>query len=274
METESFFESERPEIVIVAAAKVGGIMANSSFQAEFLYENLLIQNNIIHSSHLYGVKKLIFLGSACIYPKLSKQPIKEEALLSGELEPTNEGYAIAKITGIKLCQFYYERFGNNFISLMPNNLYGPNDNFNLKTSHVLPALIRKIHTSKLELNKSVEIWGTGRPKREFIHVDDLALAVLFVLNNVNAEHIYSKGISHMNVGSGEEISIKDLASLIRTIIGYDGKLTFNTSMPDGMPRKILDSTIINKLGWKPNIKLKEGIKRTFNWYLENNYTKN
>ena len=269
--TKRFFFSEKPEYVFIAAAKVGGILANNSFKGQFLYENLSIQNNIIHFSHKVRVKKLLFLGSACVYPRLSKQPIKEEALLSGLLEPTNEPYAIAKISGIKLCQSYYEQYGHNFISLMPNNLYGPNDNFDLSTSHVLPALIRKIHEAKINLNNEVEIWGTGKPLREFLYVDDLASAAIFLFKNLDAEELYKIGISHINIGSGEEISIKELATLIKDVVGFDGKLSFNKNMPDGMPRKLLDNTIIDNLGWKNKTSLRDGIKSVYNWFLDQDY---
>ena len=269
--TKRFFFSEKPEYVIIAAAKVGGILANNSFKGQFLYENLSIQNNIIHFSHKVRVRKLLFLGSACIYPRLSEQPIKEQELLSGLLEPTNEPYAIAKISGIKLCQSYYEQYGHNFISLMPNNLYGPNDNFDLSTSHVLPALIRKIHEGKVNSNNEVEIWGTGKPLREFLYVDDLASAAIFLIKNLDAEELYKMGISHINIGSGEEISIKELATLIKDVVGFDGKLIFNKNMPDGMPRKLLDNTIINNLGWKNKTSLKDGIKSVYNWFLGQNY---
>ena len=269
--TKRFFFSEKPEYVFIAAAKVGGILANNSFKGQFLYENLSIQNNIIHFSHKVRVKKLLFLGSACVYPRLSEQPIKEEALLSGLLEPTNEPYAIAKISGIKLCQSYYEQYGHNFISLMPNNLYGPNDNFDLSTSHVLPALIRKIHEAKINLNNEVEIWGTGKPLREFLYVDDLASAAIFLFKNLDAEELYKIGISHINIGSGEEISIKELATLIKDVVGFDGKLSFNKNMPDGMPRKLLDNTIIDNLGWKNKTSLKDGVKSVYDWFLDQNY---
>ncbi len=265
-ETKSFFESEKPEIVIIAAAKVGGILANSSLQAEFLYENLSIQNNIIHYAHLHKVKKLIFLGSACIYPKLSTQPIKEDMLLTGPLEPTNEGYAIAKISGIKMCQYYYELYNHNFISLMPNNLYGQNDNFDLESSHVLPALMRKFHEAKISGKPKVEIWGSGKALREFLHVDDLAAAVLFALENIDASKISSMGKTHINVGSGEEVSIKQLANILKEITNYEGKMYFNKTKPDGTPKKLLDCSIINNLGWSAKISLSEGIENLYYWY--------
>ncbi len=265
-ETKSFFEYEKPEIVIIAAAKVGGILANSSLQAEFLYENLSIQNNIIHSSHLCKVKKLIFLGSACIYPKLSNQPIKEEMLLTGPLEPTNEGYAIAKISGIKMCQYYYELYNHNFISLMPNNLYGQNDNFDLESSHVLPALMRKFHEAKISDKPNVEIWGSGKALREFLHVDDLAAAVLFALENIGANDISAMGKTHLNVGSGEEVSIKQLANILKELVNYEGEMYFNETKPNGTPKKLLDSSIINNLGWSAQISLNDGIANLYNWY--------
>ena len=265
-QTYNFFRIEKPEFVIIAAAKVGGIMANDTYKAEFIYENLQIQNNIIHSAHKVGVKKLLFLGSACIYPRLAKQPIKEQYLLSGHLEPTNEFYAIAKIAGIKLCQGYFEQFGQNFFSLMPNNLYGVNDNFDFETSHVLPALLRKMHEGKINNIDKIEIWGTGRPMREFLYVDDLADAVLHIIKNVDAKEIYDMGISHVNIGSGSDLSIKDLANLIKEIVGYKGTLFFNINKPDGMPRKLLDNSIINKLGWKAKISLDDGLKMVYEWY--------
>jgi len=228
----------------------------------------MIQNNIIHEAHKNSVKKLLFLGSACIYPRNATQPIKEEYLLSDKLEPTNEPYAIAKIAGIKLCENYYRQYGDNFISAMPNNLYGPNDNFDLKTSHVLPALMRKFHDAKINKEKSVEIWGTGRPKREFLHVDDMADACIFLMEHLSAEQLYSLGITHLNIGSGEELSIKELALLIKNIVGFEGELVFNTNYPDGMPRKLLDVTRLIKMGWESNIKLENGLNSVYEWYLD------
>jgi len=254
-ETRTFFEREKPEYVIIAAAKVGGILANSSYPAHFLYDNLLIQNNLIHFSYKFGVHKLLFLGSACIYPKYANQPIKESELLTGKLEPTNEWYSIAKIAGIKMCQSYYYQYDRNFISIMPNNLYGPNDNFDLKTSHVLPALLRKFHEAKLNSNKKVSIWGTGKPLREFLHVDDLADAIIFVLQNIDSGDIYDLDISHINVGSGEEISIKDLAVMISKIVEYTGELEFDILKPDGTPRKLLENSFLSNRGWSPKISL-------------------
>lgn len=257
-----FFKKEKSEYVFLAAAKVGGILANSIKKAEFIYENLQIQNNVIHNAYLNNVKKLLFLGSSCIYPKMCPQPIKEEYLLSGYLEPTNDAYAIAKIAGLIMCRSYNEQYGANFISAMPTNLYGYNDNFDLNSSHVLPALIRKFHEAKVENKKEVIVWGTGSPLREFLFVDDLADALLFLMNNYN-ENI------HINVGTGEDISIKDLAFLIKEVVGFNGQITFDTSKPDGTPRKLLDVSRINKLGWKAKTSLKDGIKLTYEWYLKN-----
>jgi len=265
-DTKKFFEKKRPEYVIIAAAKVGGIFANSSFPAHFLHDNLLIQNNLVHYSYKYNVSKLLFLGSACIYPKYAVQPIKESELLNGKLEPTNEWYAIAKIAGIKLCQSYFYQYKKNFISIMPNNLYGPNDNFDLKTSHVLPALLRKFHEAKLNSKKRVSIWGTGKPLREFLHVDDLADAMVFVLKNIDSNDIYDLNISHINIGSGEEISIKDLARMISKVVGFNGQLDFDISKPDGTPRKLLDNSFLFGKGWYPKITLNQGIKSLYMWY--------
>tara|TARA_B100002051_G_C16695331_1_gene617811 strand:- start:644 stop:1555 length:912 start_codon:yes stop_codon:yes gene_type:complete len=269
-EVENFFKSETPEYVFVAAAKVGGILANNKLRAEFIYENLMIQNNIIHYSHKFNVEKLIFLGSSCIYPKLSKQPIKEEYLLTGELEYTNEPYAIAKIAGIKMCENYYRQYGDNFISLMPTNLYGPNDNFDLKTSHVLPALIRKFHEAKVANNDFVEIWGSGKPEREFLHVDDMAGACIHVFENIDSYKLYDEmKMSHINVGSGKDLKIKELSKLISKIVGFEGKIKFNLDMPDGTPKKLLDVSVINSTGWKSKICLEDGIKSTYEWFLKN-----
>jgi GDP-L-fucose synthase len=259
MDVQAFFKHERPEYVILAAAKVGGIQANNTYRAEFLYENLMIQNNIIHQSYVYGVKKLLFLGSSCIYPKLAPQPLKEEYLLTGLLEPTNEPYAIAKIAGIKMCDAYRAQYGCNFISVMPTNLYGPNDNYDLQNSHVLPALIRKFHEAKMNNSPSVEIWGTGKPKREFMHVDDLADACFFLMNNYNEP-------GFINIGIGEDISIKDLAGLIKDITGFQGELKFDTSKPDGTPRKLMDISRLRKTGFKAKIGLIEGISSVYNIY--------
>lgn len=251
-DVKEFFESERPEYVFLAAAKVGGIHANNTFRADFIYDNLVIQSNIIHQSFRCGVKKLLFLGSSCIYPRDAPQPMKEEDLLTGLLETTNEPYAIAKIAGIKMCQAYRQQYGCNFISLMPTNLYGSNDNYDLLNSHVLPALISKFYTAKEQHLPSVEIWGSGTPRREFLHVDDLADACLFLMNNYNSREI-------INVGTGVDLSIKDLALLIMKCIGYQGELYFNTEQPDGSPRKLLDTSKINGLGWSSKIKLEEGV---------------
>ncbi|MEX0921063.1 MAG: GDP-L-fucose synthase, partial [Candidatus Pacearchaeota archaeon] len=258
---EEFFEEEKPEYVFLAAAKVGGIKANNDFPADFIYDNIMIQTNIIHSAYKNKVKKLLFLGSSCIYPKHSEQPMKEEYLLSGKLEPTNEPYAIAKITGIKMCQAYNRQHNTHFISAMPTNLYGPNDNFDLNTSHVLPALIRKFHDAKTNNQEEVVMWGTGKPKREFLHVNDLADACLFLMENYDENEI-------INIGSGEEVSIKELAELIRKIVGFEGKITNDTTKPDGTPRKLLDTTKLTNLGWKPKISLEEGIKETYEYYIK------
>lgn len=268
-EVEKFFQSEKPEIVIVAAAKVGGILANNTYRAEFIYDNLMIEANLIHTSYLNNTEKLIFLGSSCIYPKLAPQPLKEEYLLSGYLEYTNEPYAIAKIAGIKLGENYFRQYGCNFISAMPTNLYGPNDNFDLQTSHVLPALIRKFHEAKVNNSPTVTIWGTGKPLREFLYVDDLAEAILFMMEKVDAKDLYNLGITHLNVGSGKDISISELASLIAEIIGYKGKIEHDSTKPDGTPRKLMDVSRINSLGWKYKTELDEGIKKTYQWFLEN-----
>jgi GDP-L-fucose synthase len=258
--TELFFETEKPNIVILAAAKVGGIHANNTYRAEFLYDNLAIQNNVIHAAWKMGVKKLLFLGSSCIYPKLAPQPLKEEYLLTGLLEQTNEPYAIAKIAGIKMCESYRRQYGCNFISAMPTNLYGPNDNYDLNNSHVLPALLRKMHEAKISGQSHVEIWGSGTPQREFLHVDDMASACLFMLQNYNDE-------AFLNVGYGSDVSIKDLALLIKSVVGFEGELSFDAGKPDGTPRKLMDSSKLNNLGWKPSIELAEGIKLTYSDFL-------
>ena len=270
-EVSQYFTKEKPVYVFVAAATVGGIQANNTYRGQFLYENLMIQSNIIHAAHQNDVKKLMFLGSACIYPRNSKQPIREEYLLSGYLESTNEPYAIAKIAGIKMCENYFKQYGDNNISVMPSNLYGPNDNYDLETSHVLPALMRKFHEAKINNEKSVEIWGSGKPKREFLHVDDLADACIFLMINLDADKLYSENISHINIGSGEEVSINELALLIKDIVGFEGELVFNANYPDGMPRKLLNIDKINNLGWESSISLKDGIRDTYNWFI-NNYT--
>lgn len=266
-----FFEAEKPEVVIIAAAKVGGILANNTYRAEFIYDNLMIESNLIHSSYLNKVEKLVFLGSSCIYPKLAPQPLKEEYLLTDTLEFTNEPYAIAKIAGIKLCENYYRQYGCDFISAMPTNLYGPNDNFNLQTSHVLPALIRKFHEAKIEQKESVTIWGTGKPLREFMFVEDLAHAIIFMMEKINAEDLYENKITHLNVGTGKDITISDLANLISDIVGYKGKIDYDTTKPDGTPRKLMDVTRLNSLGWKYKTELDEGIRLTYKWFVEKYY---
>lgn len=255
----SFFADEKPEYVFLAAAKVGGIMANKEHPADFIYQNLQIQNNIIHSAHEYGVTKLLFLGSSCIYPKMSPQPIKEEYLLTGPLEPTNKAYALAKIAGVVTCQSFNEQYGTNYISLMPTNLYGPNDNFDLETSHVLPALIRRFHEAKEAGAPSVTLWGSGSPKREFLHVDDLADASLFLMDHYNDSEI-------VNVGTGVDVSIKELAGSIAKTVGYDGEIMWDTSKPDGTPRKLLDVSKLHNLGWHHSIDLPEGVAQTYQWY--------
>jgi GDP-L-fucose synthase len=254
-----FFIEEKPAVVILAAAKVGGIKANNDFPVEFLLDNLGIQNNVIHSAHRMGVRKLLFLGSSCIYPQFAPQPIPESALLSGPLEPTNEAYAIAKIAGIKLCQAYSREYGANFVSAMPTNLYGPNDNFDLETSHVLAALIRKAHDAKMRKTRELIVWGTGKPRREFLHVDDLASACLLLLDKYDSPEI-------INIGCGEDISIRELAELICEIVGFEGELAWDTTEPDGTPRKLLDVTKLRALGWQPTISLREGIARTYEWF--------
>jgi len=267
-EVEKFFIDEKPEVVIVAAAKVGGILANNTYRAEFIYDNLMIEANIIHNAYKAGAEKLIFLGSSCIYPKLAQQPLKEEYLLSDFLEFTNEPYAIAKIAGIKLCENYFRQYCSNFLSVMPTNLYGPNDNFDLQTSHVLPALIRKFHEAMEKNEKEVIIWGSGKPLREFLYVEDLADAVLFLLENVNAEDLYEKGITHLNVGTGKDLTINDLANLIAEIVGFKGKIVHDSSKPDGTPRKLLDVSRINSLGWKYKTELREGVSKTYDFFLK------
>jgi GDP-L-fucose synthase len=308
-ETQAFFDSEKPDYVFNAAAKVGGILANNTFRAQFIYENLMIQNNIIHSSYQSGVKKLLFLGSSCIYPRLAPQPLKEEYLLTGELEPTNEPYAIAKIAGIKMCENYYRQYGCNFISVMPTNLYGPNDNYDLQTSHVLPALVRRFHLAKClsegnwdsiskDLDRSpigvvngsssrdsiskiltaegitggpdrdsisVTVWGTGTPMREFMHVDDMAAACIHIMENLDAPRLYDElGLTHVNIGVGQEISIMDLARLIGKIVGFQGGIRIDPTKPDGTPRKIMDSSLLKQLGFESRISLEEGIAQIYN----------
>ena len=258
---ETFFEAHRPEYVFLAAAKVGGILANNNFPAEFIRDNLAIQTNVIDAAYRHGVKKLLFLGSSCIYPKHAPQPMKEDSLLTGPLESTNEWYAIAKIAGLKMCQAYRRQYGFNAISVMPTNLYGPGDNFDLNSSHVLPALIRKFHDAKQLHKPSVELWGTGTPRREFLHVDDLADACVYLMQHYEDESL-------INVGWGEDVTIKELANIIATAVNYEGALTFDTSKPDGTPRKLLDTTKLNSLGWNPRVKLADGILQTYQWYRE------
>ena len=261
-DVSAFFDQERPDYVFLAAAKVGGILANNIYRAEFLYDNLLIEANIIHSAYKTGVKKLLFLGSSCIYPKLAPQPLKEEYLLSGFLEETNEPYAIAKITGIKLCEAYRSQYGCNFISAMPTNLYGPNDNYDLQGSHVLPALIRKFHEAKINAEPAVEVWGTGSPMREFLHADDLADACFFLMESYN-DPLF------VNIGTGEDVTIREVAELIKEIVGFDGELRWNTDRPDGTPRKLMDVSRLHNLGWKHTTELKQGLERTYQDFLAN-----
>lgn len=262
----TFFETEKPDYVFLAAAKVGGIQANNTLRAEFLYENLMIQNNVIHAAYLNQVKKLMFLGSSCIYPKLAPQPLKEEYLLSGYLEETNEPYAIAKISGIKMCESYRRQYGCDFISVMPTNLYGPNDNYNLNTSHVLPALIRKFHEAKLSQAPFVEMWGTGSPLREFLHADDMADACVYLMLNYSNEQ-------HVNIGTGSDISIKDLALLIQSIVGYSGTIQHDLSKPDGTPRKLMDVSLLHQLGWHHTIELKDGITAVYEAFKQQEMSK-
>ena len=258
-EVADFFAVEKPEYVFLAAAKVGGIGANSTYPADFVYENIMIQTNIIHSAYENKAKKLLFLGSSCIYPKMAEQPIKEESLLTGELEPTNDAYAIAKIAGIKMCQAYNKQYGTNYISVMPTNLYGPNDNFDLEKSHVFPALIRKFHEAKINKEAEVVVWGTGTPIREFLYVDDLAEACIYLMDNYNDDKI-------VNIGTGVGVTIRELAESIAKVVGYDGKLVFDTSKPDGTPIKINDVSYLNSLGWQAKTDLLSGIEKTYNWY--------
>ena len=257
-----FFEEEKIEYVFLAAAKVGGINANNTYPADFIYENLMIQNNVIKAAHDFGVTKLLFLGSTCIYPKMAPQPIKEEYLLTGALEETNEAYAVAKIAGLEMCKFFKRQYGDNFISCMPTNLYGPNDNFDLKNSHVLPALIRKFHEAKVNNSDVVEVWGTGTPLREFLYVDDMADACVFLMENYDGEQ-------HVNIGTGEEVSIRQLAETIKEVVGFEGELVFNTDMPDGTPRKLTTVEKLHGLGWKHRVSLNDGIRRAYQWFLDN-----
>lgn len=259
---QAFFEEERPEVVVLAAAKVGGINANNTYPAEFAYENLQIQCNVIKCCHDYKVKKLLFLGSTCIYPKMAEQPIVEDALLTGALEPTNEAYAIAKIAGLEMCKFFKRQYGDNFISCMPTNLYGPNDNYDLNGSHVMPAMIRKFHDAKKNGAKSVELWGTGTPLREFLYVDDMADACVFLLEEYDGEQ-------HVNIGTGKEISIKELAETVQKVVGYEGELVWNTDMPDGTPRKLTNVDKLHGLGFRHQVELQEGIELAYKWFCEN-----
>lgn len=272
-EVENFFSREKPEIVIVSAAKVGGILANDTFRAEFIYNNLMIEANIIQAAFENGTEKLVFLGSSCIYPKFATQPMKEEELLSGYLEFTNEPYAIAKIAGIKLCENYYRQYGSNFYSVMPTNLYGAKDNFDLQNSHVIPALIRKFHEAKISQSEKVTLWGTGKPRREFLYVDDLAQAVVFLTEKINAPDLYDNGLSHLNIGTGEDVEIIEVARLIKSIVGFEGEIENDITKPDGTPRKLMDVTRINDLGWKHKINLEEGLRKTYDWFLENSQAK-
>lgn len=258
----NFFDKERPDYVFLAAAKVGGIYANATYPADFMYNNLMIQNNVIKAVHDFKVKKLLFLGSTCIYPKLAPQPIKEECLLSGYLEPSNEPYALAKITGLKMCQFFKRQYGDHFISCMPTNLYGPNDNFDLDNSHVLPALIRKFHEARVNNSAYVEVWGTGSPLREFLYVDDMADACVFLMMNYDDEE-------HVNIGTGEELSIRELAELIKDVVTFQGEIVFDSTKPDGTPRKLTDVTKLHDLGWRHKIKLRDGVERVYDWYINN-----
>lgn len=266
---DNFLMKERPDVVIICAAKVGGILANNTYRADFIYQNLQIASNLIHASSKYNVKKLINLGSSCIYPRDAKIPIVEESLLTNVLEKTNEPYAIAKIAAIKLCQSYYEQYKNNFYSIMPCNMYGPRDNFDLKTSHVLPALIRKVHEAKVNGAENVEVWGSGKPLREFLYVDDLAQAIGYCLENIDAKDIYSKEISHINCGSEDEVSILELTHLIKKVIGYEGEIIFDSSKPDGTYRKKMDNTQLSNIGFTAKTRLEKGLRETYHWYIEN-----
>lgn len=259
---ENFFKEEKPEYVFLAAAKVGGIYANSTYPADFIYENLQIQNNVIGNAHKYGVKKLMFLGSSCIYPKMCPQPIKEEYLLSGYLEETNEAYALAKISGLKMCEYFNKQYGTNFISVMPTNLYGPYDNFHPENSHVMPALIRRFHEAKVNGAKEVVVWGSGKPLREFLYSEDMADACIYLMENY-------EGNDFFNIGTGKEITIKGLAELIKEVIGYEGEIVWDSSKPDGTPRKLLDVSRLESQGWKYKMELKDGVKEAYKWYLEN-----
>ena len=270
-EVSAFFAKNKPEYVFLAAAKVGGIQANSVFPADFIYQNLMIESNVIHSAYESGVKRLLFLGSSCIYPKLSAQPMSESSLLSGELESTNEPYALAKIAGIKLCESYNRQYHCDFRSVMPTNLYGPGDNYHPENSHVIPAMIRRFHEAKLGQSATVEIWGTGQPQREFLYVDDMAAASIHVMGL--SENVYKANTtamqSHINVGTGEDLSIKELAFLIKSVVGYSGDIYFNTDKPDGAPRKLLDVSLLKDMGWQANVALQDGLAKAYKWFLDN-----
>jgi len=271
---DDFFSTEKPEVVIIAAAKVGGILANDTYRAEFLYENLMIEANVINSAYEHNVEKLIFLGSSCIYPKLAGQPLKEEYLLTGALESTNEPYAVAKIAGIKLCENYFRQYGCNFISVMPTNLYGVNDNFDLQTSHVIPGLIHRLHSAKMADADEVVVWGSGKPLREFLYVEDLSQAIVFLLETLDAREIYDDGISHINIGSGTEIAIYELVDIIKNIVGFKGKIRFDIEKPDGTPRKFLDSSRLAKIGWQGQTSLEDGLRLTYDWFLRSGIKEN
>lgn len=265
-DVEAFFAREKPEYVFLAAGTVGGIIANSTYKAEFIYDNIMIAANVIHASHKYGIKKLLNLGSSCIYPKFSPQPMKEEYLLTGLLEPTNEAYAVAKITAIKLCRYYNEQYGTNFISVMPTNLYGPNDNFDLETAHVLPSLIRKFHEAKVTRQPSVALWGTGKPFREFLYVDDLADACVFLMERYDYKDIGE----FINIGTGKDVTIRELAELVKKIVGYEGDVRYDLSKPDGTPRKLLDVSRMQSLGWNAKTSLEDGLRKTYELFVEVN----
>lgn len=263
-EVEAFFEKERPEYIFLAAARVGGILANSTYKADFIYDNIMISSNVIHAAYRFNATKLLNLGSSCIYPKLAPQPMKEEHLLTGTLEPTNEPYAVAKIAGIKLCRYYNEQYGTNFISVLPTNLYGPQDNFDLRNSHVLPAMIRKFHEAKEQMATDVILWGTGAPCREFLHVDDLAEACVFLMERYDAKQIGE----FVNVGTGSDLTIKELAEITRRIVGFEGEVVWDNTKPDGTPRKLLDISRLKALGWEPKTALEDGIRKTYEWYVK------
>lgn len=266
---EEFFKTERPQIVVIAAAKVGGILANSTYRAEFIYDNVSIVANLVEASRRHEVEKLIYLGSSCIYPRMCPQPMREEYLLTGPLEETNEPYAIAKIAGVKLCESYFRQYGCNFYSVMPTNLYGPNDNFDLQTSHVIPALMRKFHEAKIVRSPSVSVWGSGDPKREFMFVDDLAEALEFLLTDIDIEQVRAGGTYHLNIGTGTDLTIRELAELVARTVGFDGSIEFDPSKPDGTPRKLLDVSKVRELGWSYSTELGDGLIETYRWFLDN-----